>query len=96
MGAKCSETWKTRNGADRLPASRHPVNVNKAALKQEMRKGEKEDRRGEKRGDSGGGGGGGGGTIIKASFLQRTIKSCPRRAAEHKSISFSRLQAPRF
>ena len=61
MGAKCSETWKTRNGADRLPASRHPVNVNKAALKQEMRKGEKEDRRGEKRGDSGGGGGGGGG-----------------------------------
>lgn len=35
-------------------------------------------------------------TIIKASFLQRTIKSRPRRAAEHKSISFSRLQALRF
>lgn len=35
-------------------------------------------------------------TIIKASFLQRTIKSRPKRAAEHKSISFSRLQALRF
>lgn len=64
-----------------------------------MRKREREDRRGEEgekererervwRGREH--------TIIKASFLQRTIKSRPRRAAEHKSISFSRLQALRF
>lgn len=58
MCAKHSETWKTRRIADRLPVSRLPVNVNKAVSKQEMRKGEKEDRTGEERGDSGGGGGG--------------------------------------
>lgn len=84
------------------------MNVNKAVSLEEMRKrerGEEEERRKvvaaaaavmvmgrrvrkwRRRG---------GDTIIKASFLQRTIKSRPRRAAEHKSISFSRLQAPRF
>lgn len=68
------------------------MNVNKAVSKQEMRKRERErgqERREEMAAVVGG-------TIIKASFLQRTIKSRPRRAAEHKSISFSRLQAPRF
>lgn len=62
------------------------MNVNKAVSREEMRKRERpEERRGGKEH-----------TIIKASFLQRTIKSRPRRAAEHKSISFSRLQALRF
>lgn len=69
------------------------MNVNKAVSREEMRKRE----RGQERREGGGGGGGSGEhTIIKASFLQRTIKSRPRRAAEHKSISFSRLQALRF
>lgn len=78
------------------------MNVNKAVSWEEMRKREREEEERRKvaaavmvmgrrvrewRG---------GDTIIKASFLQRTIKSRPRRAAEHKSISFSRLQAPRF
>lgn len=84
-----------RHIGDRLPESRLPANVNKAVSEQEMRKGEKEDRRGERREEIAAvvvvGG-----TIIKASFLQRAVKSRPRRAAEHKSISFSRLQAPRF
>lgn len=65
--AKRSETWKTRQLADRLPVSRLPVNVNKAVSEQEMRQGEKEDRRGEeRRRDSGGGGGGGGGHNYKS------------------------------
>lgn len=81
-----------RHIGDRLPVSRLPANVNKAVSEQEMRKGEKEDRRGERIAAVVVVGG----TIIKASFLQRAVKSRPRRAAEHKSISFSRLQAPRF
>lgn len=80
-----------RHIGDRLPVSRLPANVNKAVSEQEMRKGEKEDRREEIAAVVVVGG-----TIIKASFLQRAVKSRPRRAAEHKSISFSRLQAPRF
>lgn len=71
------------------------MNVNKAVSKQEMRKREEEDRRGERREEIAAVAAVGG-TIITASFLQRSIKSRPRRAAEHKSISFSRLQAPRF
>lgn len=79
------------------------MNVNKAVSWEEMRKREREEEErrkvaaaaavmvmGRRVRELGGD------TIIKASFLQRTIKSRPRRAAEHKSISFSRLQAPRF
>lgn len=74
MCAKPSETRRARRIADRLPASRLPLNVNKAVSKQEMRKGEKEDRRGEERGDSGGGGGGGGGHNYKSLISSENHK----------------------